>query len=89
MMVEDAGKFYVVFTVAPIAGPPTHLSEADLELGPRLRTRPTPVFERYVVRRRVKLERALAEVERAGSPDDPRRDELKHQLDVLADTISP
>lgn len=79
-MVEEADKYYVVWSVAP-SRPAVHgWSDDDLELGPRLRRERPPAFVGWVRARVQSLRRALEQARLDGSTNDPRVVELERRL---------
>ncbi len=88
-LVEDGGKFYVVFAVAP--RPPEAIaawSEADLILGPVLRRRRGPAWERWLVRRLSQIEAARAQARRATSTTDPRVQKLDRMRAIVLEAMA-
>jgi tRNA (adenine22-N1)-methyltransferase len=66
-IVDDRGKFYVVLAVAPVPGEDPGWDAADLELGPLLRRRGDPVWQRWVKAMCDTLRGACTQAQAAGS----------------------
>jgi tRNA A22 N-methylase len=79
-IVEDRGKFYVVFAVRPTAGDPAQWDERDLLLGPQLRKLGGKTFARWVAHERQRRETALAEI---GEADPDAVAKLRAELELL------
>jgi tRNA (adenine22-N1)-methyltransferase len=84
VLVEDRGKFYVVFAVRPLAGDDSGFTEADLELGPILRRRGGATFEAWLAAERDRLATALAGIEAHGDPESDAARALRTRLRLLA-----
>jgi tRNA (adenine22-N1)-methyltransferase len=70
-MVEDRGKFYVVLDVQPTVkeGEPTeHMTEDELELGPRLLVERPPAFVAWLRHELSRTEQAIARVATLAEP---------------------
>ncbi|MEZ4381172.1 MAG: class I SAM-dependent methyltransferase [Nannocystaceae bacterium] len=76
-LVEDRGRFYTVVAAESAVGGHTRYSAADWRLGPVLRRRRGPLFERFVAAELRRCEAALAELRRAPIPK-------RHRLVALA-----
>ena len=81
-LVTDRGKTYLVLVVRPLQGPPPPWTDADLELGPRLRHDRDPTWCAWVVATRDELRRN-ARASASAAPEDRQRAEVLRRLQIF------
>jgi HAE1 family hydrophobic/amphiphilic exporter-1 len=88
VMVEDRGKFYVVFAVRPQAGENPGWDALDLELGPILRKRKGEVWRAWIDAERERVSAAMAEIERHGDPSSDAASALRSRRALLDGAVA-
>ncbi|MCH9682526.1 MAG: class I SAM-dependent methyltransferase [Deltaproteobacteria bacterium] len=88
-MVEDRGKFYVVWAIQPRPGPAASWTEDELHLGPRLLLERPPAFTAWLQRERARVDQALRRASVAGPTKGPRLAALRAHADRLSRALAP
>jgi len=83
VLVEDAGKYYVVLSIDPTERRQVSWSESDLRLGPHLRRARAPAFISYLEARIQQVQNALSSASAAHTQDSPGLLALRAEFELL------
>ena len=84
-LIEDSGRHYLIVVVRPRPSSGQRWNEADLLLGPILRSQASPTYLRWRAELADKTLRAVRQLERYGNRHDPRYALLRRRHHLLSD----